>query len=183
MPSRKTKGRLLEYAVRRKLRSMGYYVFRCAGSRPVDLIAMKDGIVVTIAGHIYTHNKKASNLRCDVTCGGANGARRPDAKWSTWSYHLLDLPGPGDDQQFERVALEQYRDSENRMLRVIIDAEKLQMRDWEHFDWVLDKVLITCGNCALICWPGMKDRKENYRLLTASGKVVKGEKGPVVIRA
>ena len=48
MPSRKMKGRLLEYAVRRKLRSMGYYVFRCAGSRPVDLIAMKDGKTLLI---------------------------------------------------------------------------------------------------------------------------------------
>jgi Holliday junction resolvase len=48
MPSRKMKGRLLEYAVRRKLRSQGYYVFRCAGSRPVDLIAMKDGKALLI---------------------------------------------------------------------------------------------------------------------------------------
>ena len=48
MPSRKTKGRLLEYAVRRKLRALGYYVFRCAGSRPVDLIAMKEGKTLLI---------------------------------------------------------------------------------------------------------------------------------------
>lgn len=43
MPSTQSKGRQLKYTVRRKLRSLGYYVFRCAGSRPVDLIAMKEG--------------------------------------------------------------------------------------------------------------------------------------------
>ena len=40
MPTTQQQGRNLEYAVRRKLRKLGYTVFRCAGSRPVDLIAI-----------------------------------------------------------------------------------------------------------------------------------------------
>lgn len=155
----------------------------CVATCASHFISMKDEIKVTVAGRTYTHNKKASNMRCDVTCGGANGARGPDAKWSTWSYKLLDLPGPGDDKEFDRRVLEQSRDPKNRLLKILVDAEKLQMRDWEHFDWILDKLLLTCGNCMLICWPEMKDRKENYRLLTTSGKVVKGENGPVVVPA
>ena len=58
-----------------------------------------------------------------------------------------------------------------------------QMHSWEEYDALYDNALFTCGNCVLICWPDMKDRKENYRLLTTSGKVVRGEKGPVVVRA
>jgi Holliday junction resolvase len=41
MPSTHIQGRNLEYAVRRELKKQGYVVFRCAGSRPVDLIAIK----------------------------------------------------------------------------------------------------------------------------------------------
>lgn len=48
MPSTQSKGRQLEYAVRRKLQSLGYVVFRCAGSRPVDLIAFRDGKILLV---------------------------------------------------------------------------------------------------------------------------------------
>jgi len=41
MPSRYEKGRRLEYAVKRRLEAAGYTVFRCAASRPCDLIAIK----------------------------------------------------------------------------------------------------------------------------------------------
>jgi Holliday junction resolvase len=37
------KGRRLEYRVRDYLRRNGWAVFRCAASKPVDLIALKDG--------------------------------------------------------------------------------------------------------------------------------------------
>jgi Holliday junction resolvase len=43
------KGRLFEYKVRDKLLEMGFAVFRCAGSKPVDLIAIRpDGKVFLI---------------------------------------------------------------------------------------------------------------------------------------
>ena len=33
----------------------------------------------------------------------------------------------------------------------------------------------------LVCWPKLEDRKENYRLLTHSGRVVRGESGEAVV--
>jgi Holliday junction resolvase len=48
MPSTHQQGRQLEYAVRRVLKAKGYVVFRCAGSRPVDLIAMKNNQILLI---------------------------------------------------------------------------------------------------------------------------------------
>jgi len=160
----------------------------CSASCASHFIAMKEDTDVSIAGHRYTHNKKASNLRCLVTCGGANGMRTPDAKWSTWSYKVLDLPGPGDDDTFKQKVLEYCQDPKNRLLRGLIDyTETFDLPDWEHFntfieDQFVKKGLFTCGNCMLICWPDMKDRKENYRLLTTSGRVMKGAEGPVVVR-
>jgi len=48
MSSNVRRGRTLEYAVRERLRDTGYVVFRCAGSRPVDLIAFKDKQVLLV---------------------------------------------------------------------------------------------------------------------------------------
>jgi len=154
----------------------------CVKTCASHFISPKEETTVTIAGHAYTHNKKAPNLRCDVTCGGANGVSSPNARWSTWSYKMLELPGSDDDEAFERKVLEHAQDPKNRLLRAVLDAEKYQIRDWEHFERVVDGLLLTCGNCMLVCWPDMKDRKKNYHLLTTSGRVVEGEKGPIVVR-
>ena len=155
----------------------------CAASCPSHFISTKEEISVAIAGQTYTHNKKAPNLRCEVTCGGTNGVRESEATWSTWSYKVLDLPGPGDDEAFVRRVLEYGKDPSNRLLRILLDAENLATPDLEHASRLIDTLLFTCGNCMLVCWPDMKDRKENYRLLTTSGRVVKGEHGPIVARA
>ena len=67
------------------------------------------------------------------------------------------------------------------MLRALLELEKLQLPDWERFDRFVNTTPFTCGNCMLICWPDMKDRKENYRLLTKSGRVVKGDTGLTMV--
>ena len=48
MPSNYAKGRTLEHAVRDRLRAEGYTVFRCAGSRPVDLVAIREGKILLV---------------------------------------------------------------------------------------------------------------------------------------
>ena len=48
MANNYTKGRNLEYSVKERLRGLDYVVFRCAGSRPVDLIAIKQGNILLI---------------------------------------------------------------------------------------------------------------------------------------
>jgi len=42
------RGRRWEYEVARKLRDEGYFVIRAAGSKPIDLIAIKDGQVMLV---------------------------------------------------------------------------------------------------------------------------------------
>ena len=154
----------------------------CAAVCPSHFISKKDENRVTIAGHAYTHNKKAPNLRCVVTCGGANGVSDPGAKWSTWSYKVLELPGPGDDEAFIRRVLEYGRDPNNQLLKNILNLENTNLPDLKHAGLFVDTLLFTCGNCMLVCWPDMKDRKENYRLITTSGRVVKDKHKMVVVR-
>lgn len=145
-------------------------------------VSPKDETTVTIAGRTYTHNKRPTYLRCAVTCGAANGVTNREAKWSTWSYKVLDLPGPGEDEEFVRRVLEYGKDPNNRLLRALLNVEKLEIPDYEAFAQFMATTLFTCGNCMLVCWPELEDRKENYRLLMTSGRVVKGGKGPVVVR-
>ena len=46
--SRYYKGRRFEYKVKRDLEKKGYLVFRLAGSKPIDLIALKRGEIVFV---------------------------------------------------------------------------------------------------------------------------------------
>lgn len=112
-----------------------------------------------------------------MTCGGANGVRRPDSKWSTWSYGVLDLPGPGNEEEFERKAKEYAEDPKKRSLNAIVyDLESRSFSTREDFSRFRgNTVLVTCANCMLICWPNPEDRKENLRILTHSGRVVRCE--------
>lgn len=164
----------------------------CSAICPSHFISPREECSVTISGRTYTHNKKAANLRCVVTCGGANGVRNAQAAWSTWSYKILDLPGPGDDEAFEQKVFELSQDPKNRLLKGLIEmmdkfTDASDLPDWEHYkqyieDYFIDKKLITCGNCMLMCWPDMQDRKENFRLITTSGRVIRSEHGPVVVK-
>lgn len=42
------RGRNLEYAAKKKLQESGFTVFRCASSKPVDLVAVKQGTVILV---------------------------------------------------------------------------------------------------------------------------------------
>ena len=55
MTSNYSKGRGLEYTVRKKLQALGYTVFRCAGSRPVDLVAVKQGQILILECKVGKH--------------------------------------------------------------------------------------------------------------------------------
>ena len=55
MSSNYSKGRSLEYTVRKKLQALGYTVFRCAGSRPVDLVAVKQSQILILECKVGKH--------------------------------------------------------------------------------------------------------------------------------
>lgn len=43
-----SRGRNLEYAAKKRLQEAGFAVFRCASSKPVDLVAVKHGLVMLV---------------------------------------------------------------------------------------------------------------------------------------
>lgn len=50
------RGRRFEYKVKKALEKEGWVVFRCAGSRPVDLIALKPGVMPCLIECKYSSN-------------------------------------------------------------------------------------------------------------------------------
>ncbi|MHC1600108.1 MAG: restriction endonuclease [Candidatus Methanospirareceae archaeon] len=52
------RGRRFEYKVKRNLEDNGYLVFRMAGSKPIDLIALKNGEVLLIECKTYKNVPK-----------------------------------------------------------------------------------------------------------------------------
>jgi len=149
----------------------------CVPSCPTHFLSMKDEETVTIAGHTYRHSKARSKMRCLICCGGAVGVNDHTDTWSTWCPIALELPGPDDDQVFEQRALEYAKDPKHTRLKRLLDFSTGKgVTNWEEFDFCyLIENWFTCGNCMLICWPEMKDRKENLRLLRTSGKVTKND--------
>lgn len=103
MPSTQSKGRQLEYAVRRKLRSVGYVVFRCAGSRPVDLVAFRDGKIVLVecktglSPHLPEHQaKRILNLAEQIQASFMLTLRKKHRgiKWYRVTEHGITMQGP-----------------------------------------------------------------------------------------
>jgi epoxyqueuosine reductase len=89
----------------------------CAQSCPTHYMSIEDEDSVSIAGHTYKYGKKRTKLRCVVCCGGGTGVNDNSDKWSTWCHHVLNLPGPEDDQAFENKVLEYAKDSDNIRLQ------------------------------------------------------------------
>ncbi len=149
----------------------------CVPSCPTHFLSMDNEETVTIAGHTYRHSKSRSNMRCLICCGGATGVNDHTDEWSTWCPVALELPGADNDQAFEQRALEYAKDPEHIRLKWLLDFSSGKgVNSWEEFDytWLIEEWL-PCSNCMLICWPEMKDRQENYRLLRTSGKVTKND--------
>ena len=148
----------------------------CTSTCPSHFLSKQEGDEVEIAGSTSTYNKKRSHLRCIVSCGAANGMRSKDARWSTWSYKVLDLPGPEDgDEVFDKKVHELGDVRENRLLRSSLGFGDTLVHNWDDYDRLVDNLRLTCSTCQLICWPKMEDRQENYRLLLGSGRIFKGD--------
>jgi len=69
------RGRDFEYRVKRALEGLGYVVVRCAGSKPVDLVAMKPGVV------IFVECKKSGYIDIAQKVYGSGLAKKAGAQY------------------------------------------------------------------------------------------------------
>jgi len=148
----------------------------CAAVCPTRYIAKNEEDTVTLSTRTYTRNKKRADFRCQVGCNGLTGVNTPDDKWSTWSHKVLDFGGCDDDEAFKKRLTAYAEDPDHPNVKGVFETyAKGGITTWEEYDRRMIRFAPEpCGNCQLICWPDMKDRQENYRLLTTSGRIHDG---------
>jgi len=132
-------------------------------------ISVKDRDQVVIGGRKFVHNKKGHNLRCIFVCAGLSGQNEyPD--WSTWSPGRIVLP-PSDEQleEFWIEFISKKAWQRNYYSKVFSDL--LYHSEFGFIRKKKESLVMTCGNCQLVCWKTKKQRQENYDILINSGEV------------
>ena len=131
----------------------------CLASCCSGMMDPEEKAKVNLGGNEFTYSKRRNYLRCEFVCGGMTGLH-PSKKWSTWSPGRFSIPE--EDGAFREAMVRGIKAYSKRPL-VEGGFPHILMRG---------KLYLTCGNCQLLCWPRLEDRKENFRILTSSGVIV-----------
>jgi hypothetical protein len=124
----------------------------------------KEETRVTLGGKEFIYGKRQNYLRCEFVCGGMTGLH-PSKKWSTWSPGRFLIPE--DDGAFRDAMIKGIK-AYDRRPRMEGGFPHILMRS---------NLYLTCGNCQLLCWPDLADRKENFRILTSTGVIIQRPDG------
>lgn len=142
----------------------------CTTVCAVEMMDKKETVSVTIAGREHSYAKKETNARCIISCGHNHGLGL-DKTWSTWSPYRVKYPFSSDVEEVISLSRQIRANDPNYQGK----RSGLTQRD-KAFD--PNEIYInTCGNCGLICWEKLEDRKENRRILMKSGVVVLTSEG------
>ncbi|RMF25139.1 MAG: epoxyqueuosine reductase [Deltaproteobacteria bacterium] len=119
---------------------------------------------VELGGEQFTYAKRGNYLRCELVCGGFTGLH-PSGKWSTWSPGRFTIPEK--DEDFMGAVAHAYE-----------AYAKRPEAPGGHRHILMDpKLILTCGNCQLICHPDKNERQKRWRWLVTGGVVVQDEDG------
>jgi epoxyqueuosine reductase len=136
----------------------------CLASCCSGLMDPKEEARVTLGGKEFAYAKRQNYLRCEFVCGGVTGLH-PSKKWSTWSPGRFLIP---EDEGAFREAMIKGIKAYDRRPRMEGGFPHILMRS---------NLYLTCGNCQLLCWPDLADRKENFRILTSTGVIIQRPDG------
>ncbi len=119
---------------------------------------------VTIGGCSYTYSKRRSQFRCRFVCGGFSGLHQ-SGKWSSWSPGRWEIP-----------------ETDDNILPAFLPGFKAynkwpEIEGGQYHVMMRKKLLLTCGNCQLVCHPDKDVRTQRYKMLADSGVVVQREDG------
>jgi len=138
----------------------------CARSCQSGFVRLKERDHVDIGGRRFVHNRKASNLRCIMVCGGFSGQSR-FPEWSTWSKGRVALPE--DDADLQRSwdqLVANHLGYENHHSGTLADL--LYHSEYGYVRKLKERFRTTCGYCQFVCAPTSNRRRELYELLTSA---------------
>ncbi len=136
----------------------------CMASCASGFMDTKEKESLTIGGIAYSYSKRRSQLRCQFVCGGYSGLHQ-SGKWSSWSPGRWSLPE--SDDNILAALLPGFR-AYNKWPEIQGGQYHIMMRK---------KLLLTCGNCQLICHPEKEERLRRHKMLVESGVVVQRADG------
>ena len=150
----------------------------CVATCPTYYMPKKEADLIQIGEKPQSYAHRRSALRCTVSCGGANGIRKPHSNWSTWSHReLTEMPGAAatDDEFVERCEEILNEEPHNRRLEYMMHVSDHRAEDWAGYDRMVDELVLTCSMCQMVCVPGVENRREHFHLLVNSGRIEKGD--------
>ncbi len=136
----------------------------CARSCQSGFIHERDSDRVELGDRVFVHNRKASNLRCILVCGGFTGQSRHPG-WSTWCEGRVELPqGDGELQacwdELLRSSLGRASHGAKAFAALAYHSEHGYLRKTE------ERFQPSCGYCQLVCAPTRQERRALFQKLT-----------------
>lgn len=136
----------------------------CLASCGSDFMDQKEKDAVTLGGREYSYSKRRSQLRCQFVCGGFSGLHK-SGKWSSWSPGRWKIPER--DEDLLAAFLPGFK----------AFGQRPGIEGGQYHVTMRKKLLLTCGNCQLVCHPDKEVRRRRNKLLLEGGVVVQKEDG------
>ena len=139
----------------------------CASACQSGFIRTREADRVSVGGREQVHNRKASNLRCVMVCGGFSGQSR-DLGWSTWCQGRVELPERDEELQacwdgLLRSSLGSRNHASVAFATMAHHAEHgFVHRDEQRFG-------ASCGYCQYVCAPRRGERRALWEALSSAG--------------
>ena len=145
----------------------------CVRVCPMGFIPPNEETSMVIGGRKHIHNKKRSDFRCIIGCGGYTGISK-DGKWSTWSTGQTILPE--DDMLLPDIFVKLRNDPANADVNrnLALESRGVLSRS-------LEAMKPTCATCSVVCSGPLKHRERLMNLLFSSGVVEKDEQGHEIV--
>lgn len=147
----------------------------CVRVCPVGFMSWNEKSSVKIGGREHIYNKKNSDLRCIIGCGGYTGISK-SKKWSSWSTGRITLPDRDD------LLPDFYRHLRDNPINAMA-RRNMTFGPRGVLDRSLENTNPTCNLCMAVCSGPMENRTALMKLLFTSGIVEIDEQGrEIVIR-
>jgi epoxyqueuosine reductase QueG len=145
----------------------------CTRVCPVEFIHKKKKTSVTIGERQFVYNRKRSDLRCLIGCGGFTGLSK-GGKWSSWSTGRTILPET--DEGLPKLFARLRDDPSNAAAACNITFGSRGVLDRPR-----ENIKTTCNHCITVCSGPLEVRKKWMDLLFHSGVVELDEGGREVV--
>lgn len=149
----------------------------CVGACPTEMFSGTDTMAVTLGGRKYAYAARIDLFRCFLCCGGTTGLHK-SKEWSSWSPGRFEIP-EGHDEMVKTLQKAGKLRQKWIPLEGAGPTSEFFSADTEPTKGVNPDLILTCGNCGLVCTGDKKENLENLKMLRKSGCVIQYPDGSI----